>query len=82
MPCFKRSNDSLYSFLCDIIPKCDLFEVDKENFQEVQWHFESIFCLLSSPNCDVVEVEKAVSSAIMTLSNHFHSLDQLKFSLW
>ena len=41
-----------------------------------------IFCLLSSPKCDVVAVEKAVSSAIMTLWNHFRSLDQLKFSLW
>jgi len=38
----------------------DLDEVVRAMFQVLPWHFELIFCLLTSPNYDLGEVQKAM----------------------
>jgi len=48
--------------------KCDLGEVNKENFLVVARHCELIFCLLTSSKGDLDEVEKAM---IQVVECHF-----------
>jgi len=41
-------------------PKIDFGELNKATFPVVARHCELIFCLMTNPNCDLGEVEKAM----------------------
>jgi len=62
-------------------PKCDFDEVEKAMIHVFDWHFEVIFCFLSTPKFEFVEVEKAMFQGTPCTGIHFLPIEHAEMLL-